>query len=94
MQIDGFDWDEGNRDKCGSHGIELADIENLFSLPHRIAPDVKHSDDKERFLAIGRHRDGRPMFVVFTTRHIDGQLMVRPISARYMHYKEFRRYDR
>ena len=94
MKIDGFDWDAGNRTKCGRHGILLEDIEHLFSLPHRIAPDVKHSDEEERFLAIGRHRDGHPMFVVFTTRHVEGKLMVRPISARYMHDKEFKRYDR
>lgn len=93
MRIDGFDWDAGNRDKCASHGVSLDEIEDLFSRPHLIAPDVKHSLNEERFVAIGHNRDGRPLFVVFTTREDEGALLVRPISARYMHAKEFSRYE-
>ncbi|MCR6670782.1 BrnT family toxin [Devosia ginsengisoli] len=93
MQIDGFDWDAGNLEKCSSHGVSLVEIESLFTRPHRITPDVKHSGDEERFLAIGHTDAGRPLFLVFTTRLNAGRLLVRPISARYMHVKEFRRYE-
>jgi uncharacterized protein len=37
------------------------------------------------FRAVGRNAKGRPMYVVFTTREKDGELYVRPISARYRH---------
>jgi uncharacterized DUF497 family protein len=26
----GFDWDRGNLEKCRRHGVEIADIEELF----------------------------------------------------------------
>ena len=94
MEIHGFDWDLGNKDKCQSHGVTLDDIEMLFSFPHVITPDAKHSDTEDRYLAIGRRRSDRPLFVVFTTRHDEERLLVRPISARYMHAKELKRYDR
>jgi len=92
MRIDGFDWNAGNSDKCRSHGVTLTEIENLFSRPHVISPDVKHSLDEQRFIAIGHNHEGRPLFVVFTARADGRGLMVRPISARYMHAKEFSRY--
>ncbi|UJW84460.1 BrnT family toxin [Devosia sp. SL43] len=94
MKIDGFEWDAGNHDKCQSHGVSIVDIEGLFSRPHLIAPDVKHSHDEERYVAIGRSAGDRPLFVVFTTREEGDALLVRHISARYMHAKEFKRYER
>lgn len=66
MQIDGFDWDAGNLEKCSSHGVSRTEIESLFTRPHRVTPDVKHSGDEERFLAIGNTDAGRPLFLVFT----------------------------
>jgi hypothetical protein len=41
-----------------------------------------------RFRAIGRSSEGRPLFVVFTMREKNGELYVRPISARYRHRGE------
>jgi len=54
-----------------------------------VAPDLKHSEEEERFLAVGYSPNGKPMFVVFTLR---GNL-IRPISARYMHKKEAQNYE-
>ncbi|SEP61824.1 hypothetical protein SAMN05428969_0153 [Devosia sp. YR412] len=94
MDIAGFEWDWANREKCQSHGVSIAEIEALFTLPHLISPDVKHSFEEERFLVIGRTHNERPLFVVFTTRQLEGRLLARPISARYMHAKEFELYGR
>jgi uncharacterized protein len=89
----GFDWDEGNREKCQKHGVSLEKIEQLFlqSLPY-ITPDVKHSDNEERFIAAGTV-GGRALFVVFTIRQTPQGYVIRPVSARYMHLKEASRYE-
>ncbi|MBV9389613.1 MAG: BrnT family toxin [Chroococcidiopsidaceae cyanobacterium CP_BM_ER_R8_30] len=68
------------------------EIEALFQRPVWVAPDVKHSSTEERFLAVGRGANRRPMFVVFTLRQEGEELLLRPISARYMHEKEVKRY--
>jgi hypothetical protein len=90
----GFDWDDGNRRKCHKHGVSLAEIEALILATPRAAPDWKHSGAEERFIAVGRNARGRPMFVAFTIREKDGQHLIRPISARYMHAKEIKSYEK
>ncbi len=90
----GFDWDTGNRDKCRKHGLVPSLIEEFFKQENLyIAPDYKHSPKEARYFAVGRSKNGRPMFVVFTTREKDGSLLIRPVSARYMHKKEVNKYE-
>ena len=91
--VDGFDWDDGNRAKCGKHGVTIDEIEGLFGAEVLVAPDPKHSGDETRFIAIGRSEKGRPMFVAFTVRNRDGLHLIRPVSARYMHAKEIKAYE-
>src|SRR5689334_25325091 len=88
MQVAGFDWDQGNREKCRKHGVTLAEIEALFHGDVRIAPSPKLGHTEERFVAVGRTAEGRPLFVAFTLRSRFGRQLIRPISARYMHRKE------
>ena len=92
--VDGFDWDAGNREKCQKHGIPIAEIELLLTTAAKVAPDQKHSATEERYLAVGRDSGGRAMFVAFTIRMKDGQRLIRPISARYMHRKEIEGYEK
>jgi uncharacterized protein len=63
LNVSGFDWDEGNRTKCRKHGVSLTQIEALFAHNPRIAPDLKHSADEDRLIAVGRTSTGRPVFV-------------------------------
>jgi uncharacterized DUF497 family protein len=84
----GFDWDESNRRHCRKHGVSIAEIEGLFMDLPRVAPDLAHSGAEDRLIAMGRTRKGRPLFVAFTVRIIDGGRFIRPVSARYMHAKE------
>ncbi len=91
--IAGFDWDEGNRAKCQKHGVVPDAIEAVFHRPHRIAPDVAHSDGETRFLAIGAGNGPRLIFIAFTLRLIGSDTFIRPISARYMHRKEIEHYE-
>ena len=91
--VNGFDWDEGNRDKCQKHGVPLVIIEAAFSRPIDILPDLKHSNHEMRFLAIGKTEEGRGVFICFTLRRQDRNVLIRPISARFMNAKEVAYYD-
>jgi uncharacterized DUF497 family protein len=92
-RIDGFDWDDGNREKCQRHGVSLVEIESVFEEDPAVAIDPAHSHSEVRMRAVGRCRSGRFVFVVFTIRARSGERLIRPISARYMHPKEVRRYE-
>jgi uncharacterized DUF497 family protein len=94
IQFAGFDWDEGNIGKCLKHGASRAEIEQLFlGAVMLLLPDVLHSDDEERFIAVGRTLKGRGLFVAFTERVGPHGILIRPISARYMHKKEIDKYE-
>jgi len=88
----GLDWDVGNIEKCQTHGVSVAEIVELFEGEPKFAPDMSHSEAEQRFIATGRNGIGRALFIVFTVREHEGQRLVRPISARYMHAKEAARY--
>lgn len=94
LEILDFDWDKGNQKKCQKHGVSTNMIEKLFHQPKLlVSPDIKHSGDEARYLAIGKVEKDGPIFVAFTLRKKEGVLMIRPISARYMHDKEIKRYE-
>ena len=93
MRFSGFEWDEGNWPKCGKHGVTREEIELLFASA-RVAPDLLHSQQETRYIAIGRNQAGRAMFVAFAIKQVQGGLhLIRPISARFMHDKEVQRYE-
>jgi uncharacterized DUF497 family protein len=94
MEFDGFDWDSGNRDKCQKHGVSIAEIESLFAGTPLVGPDVRHSGKETRFRAAGLTAKGRNLFVVFTVRQKGKELLIRPISARYMHRKEIKAHEK
>jgi uncharacterized protein len=94
VQANGFDWDKGNRAKCEKHGLWTSVIESLFTRPVAILPDVAHSQGERRFRAIGRTDKGRGVFIVFTLRRKGEELLIGPISARYMHKKEINTYEK
>ena len=93
MQIDGFDWDDGNLAKCQIHGVTVVSIETALRNEPLIAPDVAHSVNEQRWIAIGRGESQRSMFVAFTLRIREGLSLARPVSARFMHAKEMKRYE-
>ena len=93
MEFDGFDWDGGNSTKCQKHGVSIAVVEEQFRRGLTILPDSAHSQTEQRFRAIGRTAKGRALFIVFTIRQSGGEVLIRPISARYMHKKEADHYD-
>ena len=94
MRFDGFDWDRGNIAKCQKHGVSLAEIEELFLSGPTLDPDPFHSREEVRIRAIGPVASGRWIFLAFTFREREGFRLIRPISARYMHRKEFVFYEK
>jgi len=94
VEFYGFDWDRGNRSKCQTHGVSLAEIESLFLKPVAVLPDPGHSRGEERFKAIGTAANGRHVFLTFTLRRRGDATLIRPISARYMHRKEVVHYEK
>ena len=92
MKIAGFDWDKGNWPKCGKHGVSRAEIEEVFAGTPAVETDP--FPEEVRMRAIGKSAAGRYVFVVFMLREIDGQMKLRPISARYMHEKEIAHYEK
>lgn len=94
MEFDGFDWDTGNLAKCEKHRLTREEIEAVFLAGPKVAPDIAHSDEEDRLIAIGISIvTNKPVFVAFTFRVISGLTLIRPISARPMHQKEIARYE-
>lgn len=96
MKIDiesceGFEWDEANSNKNWHlHGVTDGECEDVFfNLPLLIAADVKHSENEQRFFALGRTDADRWLFIAFTVR----DNLIRVISARNMTKSEIRKYE-
>jgi len=92
MEFAGFDWDGGNRKNCRKHGISIAEIESI--RPVVVLPDKENPQGERRFRAIGSTSKGRQAFVVFTLRNHGNSVLLRPISARYMHKREVKNYEK
>ena len=84
MKFGGFDWDSGNLPKCLRHGVSLAEIEALFAV--HVVRDTLVIGER-RVLCFGKGA-GRWIFCVFTWR----DSRIRPVSVRFMHEKEVKRY--
>ena len=85
--IQGFDWDDGNRTKeMHSHGVSTQELEQIFfNTPLIINQDSNNSSHTEtRFAALGKTDEGRQLAIFFTA----GSKLVRVISARSMSKKE------
>ena len=94
VAFSGFAWNKANHSKCQKHGVSVAEVEHVLAhAATLIVPDLKNSRAEPRFLAIGRTETGRYAFVVFTPRQTRGGIFMRPISARYMHRKEIKKYE-
>ena len=94
LQANGFDWDKGNRAKCEKHGLSTSVIEAFSPARLPFSRMRAHSRRERRFRAIGRTDKGRGVFIVFTLQRKGDELLIRPISARYMHKKEIESYEK
>ncbi len=83
-----FDWDSGNSPKILER-FSIDEVEHFFTQVVIEIPDVHHSQNEERIIAIGNGPGGKLMYVCFTIR----ANRVRVISARFMRMKEAQKYE-
>lgn len=91
-KIIGFDWDEGNKEKnWQKRKVNFREAEEIFfNTPLKIFKDKKHSQNEERFVALGKTDKGRKLFAVFTIR----KNKLRIISIRDQSKKERKTYEK
>jgi uncharacterized DUF497 family protein len=91
-KITGFDWDTGNRTKSSDkHAVSCDEAEQVFlNAPLKVLADPVHSKAEPRLHAFGKTDAGRHLTVAFTVR----RNLIRVISARPMHRKERKSYDK
>ena len=86
-----FEWDKGNSGKNLSHHVEDQEAEEVFFDDRkRTFTDEIHSGHEERFCIIGKTKQRKLLFVVFTLRH----QKIRIISARDVNKKEVGLYEK
>ena len=92
-QVTGFDWDAGNERKSKvKHTVGRFEAEQVFfNQPLLVLADQKHSQNEERYHALGKSNDARLLHITFTLRSAD--TLIRVISARDMHRKERKIYE-
>lgn len=93
-RIAGFQWDDGNWPKCAKHGVSMQEIEHVLTSRPFVLPDRTGGAAETRYNAVGQNAEGRYLFIVYTLRQQGEDTLLRPISARYMHDKEIRNYER
>jgi len=84
-EFEGFDWDDGNRDKNLKHAVHSWECEQVFfNEPLIILDDPKHSLAENRYAAFGQTDAARKLVIIYTMR----RKRLRVISARGMNKKE------
>lgn len=85
-KVIGFEWDKWNIDKSyEKHGISPNETEEIFlDEDVKIEKDIKHQQQEERFIAIGKTTEEKILFVIFTIRSDK----IRVISGRTANKKE------
>lgn len=89
---EGFEWDKGNSEKnWKKHKVTMKEGEEVFfNTPLQITDDPVHSNKERRYVALGKSKAGRQLFVIFTIRH----QFIRVISARDQDKKERSQYGK
>lgn len=85
IHIDGFDWDDRNREHVGRHGVEPEEAEEAF-LGRRFIFRPRDG----RYILLGASAAGRHLLVAFAL----AESIARVITARDMTEAEKRRYRR
>jgi uncharacterized DUF497 family protein len=90
-ECSGFEWDKHNIQKnWEKHKVSPVESEQaFFNRPLIIVKDIYHSQEEERFYALGKTDQGRRLFIAFTLR----KKLIRIISSRDMSNKERKIYE-
>ena len=89
-----FEWDEKkNQENIKKHGIPFEEAKTIFFNEFIEKPDIEHSVNEERFVAIGISYYTRELTVIYCYRNkIDGEEIIRIISSRKANENERREY--
>lgn len=87
-----FEWDEGNSNKnLALHNVTNQEAEEIFfNMQNFMFEDTKHSLAEKRYMIWGLTNQERKLTIFFTIR----KGKIRVISARDMHKKERRKYEK
>ena len=79
-----FEWDENkNRENIKKHGVPFEEAKTIFFNDFIEKPDIDHSKDEDRFIAIGISYYTRELMVSYCYRiRINGEEIIRIISSR------------
>ena len=88
-----IDWDENkNKANIKKHGVSFEEAQSVFYDPlTKVAADPDHSEEEDRFIAIGHSSRQRRLLVAHCYR--EGVDIIRIISARKMTPTEKRQYE-
>lgn len=85
--FEGFEWDSANLGHIKKHDVFYGECEEIFfNKPLLVNADEGHSQNEERFQALGVTRESRLLFIVFIVRNNK----IRVVSARDQNKKERR----
>ena len=92
QECTGFHWDRHNIQKnWEKHKVSPVESEQaFFNKPLIIVKDVQHSQEEDRFHALGKTDQERRLFIAFTIR----KKLIRVISSRDMNKKERKIYEK
>ncbi|MDP3733228.1 MAG: BrnT family toxin [Candidatus Daviesbacteria bacterium] len=86
-----FNWDKGNIDKNKKHDVEDKEAEEPFLDENKVIfIDAFHLEKEKRFVLIGKTKNKRVLYMVFTKRN----KKIRIISARDINRKEVHLYEK
>lgn len=89
-----FEWDDANLEHTAKHGVTRSEIEFVLNNNPMIRPDPYPPEIEQRWRGIGPDAAGDMLFIVFMVKAEADRLTLRPISARRMHEREVKKYDR
>ncbi len=86
----GFEWDKANIDHIAQHNVSPNEAEEaFFDTKNVLDEDIAHSIAEDRFIIIGKTKEERLLYQVFTKR----ENKIRVISSRDINKKEVKLYE-
>lgn len=91
IKIVEFEWNKGNISKNIKHKVDDKECEEVFFDKNKIVyKDRLHSKTEDRFILLGKTKNNRLLYLVFTYR----RKKIRVISARDINKKEVHIYEK
>lgn len=89
-----FEWDETkNKENVKKHGVAFEEAASIFLNKIMEEPDIDHSDEEDRYKAVGISVCLRELLVVYCIREkIGSEKITRIISARKATERERKQY--